>query len=50
VNKVGVFQIEARFNFSLGGVFDVGQLEYYKMANPMGLSINLGYLWDFKVK
>jgi hypothetical protein len=50
VNKVGIFQIEARFNFSLGGVFDVGQLEYFKMANPMGLAVNLGYLWDFKVK
>lgn len=46
--KAGVFQLEARFNFSLGGVFDVGQLEYFKMANPMGLSINLGYLWNFK--
>ena len=48
VKNVGSFQLEARFNFSLGGVFDVGQLEYFKMANPMGLSINLGYLWNFK--
>ena len=47
-SKIGVFQLEARFYFSLGGVFDVGQLHYYKMASPMGLSINLGYLWEFK--
>ena len=47
-NKIGVFQLEARFCFSLGGVFDVGQLHYFKMASPMGLSINLGYLWEFK--
>ncbi len=47
-SKIGVFQLEARFCFSLGGVFDVGQLHYYKMASPMGLSVNLGYLWEFK--
>jgi hypothetical protein len=47
-DKIGVFQLEARFNFSLGGVFEVGQLKSLKMANPMGLSINLGYLWEFK--
>ncbi len=47
-NRIGVFQLEARFSYSLGSVFDVGQLTYFKMANPMGLSINLGYLWEFK--
>jgi hypothetical protein len=50
VKDIGVFQLEARFHFSLGGVFDVGQLEYYKMANPMGISLNLGYLWELKNK
>ncbi len=48
--KAGVFQLEARFAFSLGGAFDVGQLEYFKMANSMGLSVNLAYLWEFKNK
>lgn len=46
--KAGVFQLEARFHFSLGGAFDVGQLEHFKMANPMGISLNLGYMWEFK--
>ena len=46
--KAGVFQLEARFHFSLGVAFDVGQLEHFKMANPMGISLNLGYLWEFK--
>lgn len=46
--KAGVFQLEVRFHFSLGGAFDVGQLERFKMANPMGISLNLGYLWEFK--
>lgn len=45
--KVGLFQLEARFLFSLGGAFDVGQLEHFKMANPMGISLNIGYLWGF---
>jgi hypothetical protein len=26
----------------------VGQLHYFKMASPMGLSVNVGYLWEFK--
>lgn len=47
-NKIGVFQLEARFNYSLGALFDVGQLQHFKLASPMGLSVNVGYLWEFK--
>ena len=47
-NKIGVFQLEARFNYSLGALFDVGQLQHFKLASPMGLSVNVGYLWKFK--
>lgn len=46
--KVGVFQLELRGYFSLGSVYEVGQLNYYKMANPAGVSVNLAYLWEFK--
>jgi hypothetical protein len=46
--EIGVFQLEARFHFSLGGIYNVGQLEDYKMANPMGISLNIGYLWELK--
>jgi hypothetical protein len=46
--EIGVFQLEARFHFSLGGIYNVGQLEDYKMANPMGISLNVGYLWELK--
>jgi hypothetical protein len=37
-----------RANYSLGGLYDVGQLEHFKMANSLGLSINLAYMWQFK--
>ena len=47
-NRIGVFQLEARFDYSLGALFDVGQLQHFKMASPMGLSVNVGYLWEFK--
>ena len=36
-NKIGLFQLEARYCYSLGGVFDVGALHRFKMANPMDL-------------
>lgn len=46
--KAGLFHLEARFDYSLGSLFDVGPLEYFKMANPMGLSVNIAYMWQFK--
>ena len=49
-DRAGVFQVEARFDYSLGSAFKTGQLHYFKLANPIGLSINLGYLWEFKKK
>ena len=49
-NKIGVFQLEARFSYSLGGVFNAGQLQHFKMASPMGLFVNVGYLWEFRKK
>jgi hypothetical protein len=48
--NAGVFQLEARCNFSLGGAFKTGQMDYFKMANAMGISLNLAYLWEFKKK
>lgn len=47
-NRIGVFQLEARFSYSLGGVFNAGQLQHFKMASPMGLYLNIGYLWEFR--
>lgn len=46
--RAGVYQLEVRANYSLGGLYDVGQLEHFKMANSLGLSINLAYMWQFK--
>jgi hypothetical protein len=48
--KAGVFQLEARCNFSLGGAFKTGQMQTFMMANPVGVSVNLAYLWNFKKK
>lgn len=49
-NKIGLFQLEARFNYSLGGVFKVSKMNHFEAANHMNLSLNLAYLWEFKSK
>ena len=47
-NKIGVFQLEARFNYSLGGVFNASKMDHFQAANHMNLSVNVGYLWEIK--
>ena len=42
--KAGTYQLEIRYDFSLGGVFGTTVTDKYTMANPMDLSINLGWL------
>ena len=46
--KAGVFQIEARFNYSLGDSFANGKADYFDMSHAMNLSLNLAYLWQIK--
>lgn len=42
----GVYQIEARFNYSLGGVFRSTQMDYFSMCSPMNLSLTFAYMWQ----
>lgn len=49
-NKIGIFQLEARFNYSFGSVFDNKKTDYFKYATPINLSINLAYLWEIKIE
>lgn len=49
-NKIGLFQLEARFNYSFGSVFNNRTTDHFSFANPIGLSLNLAYLWQIKIK
>ena len=49
-NKIGLFQLEARFNYSFGNLFDNKKTDHFQMSNPINLSINLAYLWEIKIK
>ena len=42
--RAGLYQIEARFDFSLGGIYGTSITDAYRMANPMDLSLNLAWL------
>ena len=46
----GTYQIEARFNYSLGAVFGSSQMDYFANSNHMNLSLTFAYLWEFKRK
>ena len=48
--KIGLFQLEARFNFSLGTTYNNRKVDYFSQSNAMNLSLNLAYMWEIKVK
>ena len=48
--KAGIYQLEIRFDYSFGGVYGTSVTDYFNMASPMDLSINLAYMWKFKRK
>ena len=48
--KAGLYQLEIRYDFSLGGVYGTRVTDNYKMANPMDLSINLAWMYGIKKK
>ena len=46
--KAGIYHLEARFDFSFGGIYGTQPIDHFSMANPMDLSINLGWLMPVK--
>lgn len=48
--KIGLFQLEARFNFSMGTIFNNQIEDYFSQSNSMNVSLNFAYLWEIKIK
>lgn len=48
--NIGLFQLEARFNFSLGTIYHNKKVDYFSQSNAMNASINLAYMWEIKIK
>lgn len=49
VNSVaGVWQIEARFNYSFQNIFADHKSDYFSSSVPYNLSLNFSYLWQVK--
>lgn len=48
--KIGLFQLEARFNFSMGTIYNNRKVDYFSQSNSMNLSLNFAYLWEIKIK
>ncbi|MBR6017188.1 MAG: PorT family protein [Paludibacteraceae bacterium] len=43
--KAGLYQLELRANYSLGSIYGTQPGDYFSRANPLDVSINLGWLW-----
>ena len=48
--KIGIFQLEARFNFSLGTIYSNRKVDHFSQSNSMNLSVNFAYMWEIKIK
>lgn len=48
--KVGIFQIEARGNYSFGSIFNNRKTDYFQFANAVNISVNFAYMWQIKIK
>lgn len=48
--KVGLFQIEARCNYSFGSIFNNRKTDYFELSNPINVSLNFAYMWQIKIK
>lgn len=48
--NAGLYQFEARFDYSFGAIFGTQLEDHFAMANPMDLSINLAWMWELKKK
>lgn len=46
--KAGTYQIEARFNYSLGSLFSTSKMDYFAYSNNMNLSLSLAWMWQVK--
>lgn len=44
---IGAFQLEARGNYSLSGVFGTKKVDYFSMANQANVCVNIAYLFEF---
>ena len=44
----GVYQLEARFNWSFGNTFNDSKMGYFDYSNPMSLLLNFAYMWQVK--
>ncbi len=46
--NAGTYQLEVRFNYSLGSLFADSAEDYFSASSSMNLSLNLAWLWEFK--
>ncbi len=48
--NAGLYQMEVRYNFSLGGIYGTQLIDHFNMASPMDLSVNLAWMLEIKKK
>jgi hypothetical protein len=44
--KAGAFQLEARYHFGLGNVFNATKKDYFSASNNQAISVSIVYLFN----
>ncbi len=47
-SKAGVYQLEARFNYSFGGLYSNSKFATFAQSVPMSLSLNFAWMWQIQ--
>ena len=48
LTKSGCYELDARFNYSLGNYFSGRKADYFSSSNHMNIAITLSWMWAFK--
>lgn len=48
LTKVGVYEIDARFNYSLNHYFSSRKSDYFSASNHMNIALTLSWMWPFQ--
>lgn len=48
--KAGIFQLEARFHYSMGHLFNNQMAAYFDSSNTMSVSLNVAYMFQIRTK
>lgn len=47
ITKAGSYELDARFNYSMGNYFSSRKVDYFSASNHMNIAVTLSWMWAF---